>query len=319
VSINPHRTALSFVACTFASAMIWAAGPGAPSPVITSTVKPGSAATTQASTRPSQTPILAEECIAWRGIQYVAGGAEKQKLDVYAPAKGAGMPVVLFVHGGEWARGDKSDISTKPKFFNEHNIVFVATNYRLSATDQHPAQVNDIAAALRWCKDHIGEYGGNPADITLMGHSAGCHLVTLVGLDPRPLATVGMKPKDIRRIISWSGGAFDLVQKVEENGMYAGYVKLNFGTDASTWRDASPINYVQNAKSAPPFLFVSAGEGNPGSQKMSEIMVDKIRAAGGKAQPALLNGKTHFAINHEIGQENDPSNNVLLRFIHDAD
>ena len=322
VKIKLHRTALVLLASGATAAFVLAAAPTPPaagdSPE--SRIAAASAASaTRAATRPSQTAILADECIVRRGIQYVIGGSEKQKLDVYAPAQGRAMPVVLFVHGGEWTRGDKTEVSTKPKFFNENGIIFVSTNYRLSATDHHPAQVNDIAAALRWCKDHIGEYGGNPADITLMGHSAGCHLVTLIGLDPRPLMTVGLKPRDIRRIISWSGGAFDLVKKVEENGMYADYIRVNFGQDPAVWSNASPINYVQNASSAPPFLFASAGEGNPSSQKMSELMADKIHAAGGKAKTALLKGKTHFAINHEIGQKNDPSNDVLLKFISDSE
>jgi acetyl esterase/lipase len=313
-----HRVSLTFAAGILSAAVACIAAPDSPqtvAPAQSSTMS----ASTKAATRPSQTPILAEECLVRRGISYVPNGVEKQKLDVYAPAQGKDLPVVLFVHGGEWAKGDKSDISTKPKFFNEHNIIFVSTNYRLSATDKYPAQVNDIAAAIRWCKDHITEYGGNPANITLMGHSAGCHLVTMIGLDPRPLGTVGLKPHDLRRIISWSGGAFDLVGKVAENGMYAGYIKINFGNDPAIWRDASPIAHVANAKSAPPFLFVSAGEGNPKSEKLSEVMVGKIRAAGGEAKATLLPGKTHFAINHEIGQENDPSNKVLLDFIHDAD
>jgi hypothetical protein len=286
-----------------------------PSP---SAITPATPSTTRASTRPSQTAILADQCVVRKGVQYVAGGTDKQRLDVYAPAEGRGMPVLVFVHGGEWARGDKADVSTKPKFFNDHGVVFVSVNYRLSATDQHPAQVNDVAAALRWCREHIGEYGGDPRDLTLMGHSAGCHIVTLIGLDPRPLATVGLKPSDLKRVVSWSGGAFDLVKKVEEGGMYAGYIKLNFGSGPETWRDASPIEYTANAKGGPAFLFVSAGGGNPGSKVMSDVMVGKINVAGGSARPALIEGKTHFAINHEIGAEGDTSGDMLLRFVREG-
>jgi acetyl esterase/lipase len=313
------RSAAVFSACAVSAAAIWAAMPSdPPAPAARTNLVAAAAvtpATTQASTRPSQNAVLADQCVVRKGIQYVVGGTDKQRLDVYAPVDRKGMPVVVFVHGGEWAKGDKADVSTKPRFFNERGVVFVSVNYRLSATDQHPAQVNDVAAAVRWCRTHIGEFGGDPEDVTLVGHSAGCHIVTLVGLDPRPLATVGLKPSDLKRVVSWSGGAFDLVQKVEEGGMYSGYIKLNFGSDASTWRDASPITHVANAKGGPAFLFVSAGDGKAASRQISEAMASKINAAGGHARPDLILGKTHFTINHELGAVGDESGEVLMRFI----
>jgi prepilin-type N-terminal cleavage/methylation domain-containing protein len=105
------------------------------------------------------------------------------------------------------------------------------------------------------------------------------------------------------------------VQKVEENGMYAGYIKINFGTDPATWRDASPLNFTANAKASPKFLFASASDGNPNSKKMSDVMVDRIQAAGGHAQSAFLDNKTHFMANYAAGQEGDPTGEVILRFI----
>jgi acetyl esterase/lipase len=58
-------------------------------------------------------------------------------------------------------------------------------NYRLSPADKHPAHVQDVAAAVRWLKDHVAEYGGDPTRMVLMGHSAGCHIVVLTTLDPQ--------------------------------------------------------------------------------------------------------------------------------------
>ncbi len=151
-----------------------------------------------------------------------------------------------------------------------------------------------------------------------MGHSAGCHLVSLVGLDPRPLAEVGMKPTDLKAVVCWSGGAYDLIEKVRAGGMYAGYIRLNFGESESAWRDASPSAHVGESKPMPRFLFASAGAGNASSRVAAERMIELIRAAGGDAQGAMLEGKAHFEANHELGMPGDSTGATLLKFVREA-
>src|SRR5262249_51817026 len=142
----------------------------------------------KAKERPPQTPVTAKNTVARTDVAY--GEDAKQRLDVYAPKGVKQAPVVIFVHGGEWTRGDKENVSYKPKFLNENGIVFVSVNYRWTPAATHPAHVSDVAAAIRWVHDHAAEFGGDAKKIVLMGHSAGCHLVTLVALDRRYLAAV---------------------------------------------------------------------------------------------------------------------------------
>ena len=151
----------------------------------------------KAEPRPSQKAVLVEATVLKRDMAY--GEDEKQRLDVYSPQGSKEAPVVVFVHGGEWTKGDKSEVSYKPKFLNENGIVFVSVNYRLAPAATHPAQINDLAAAVRWVRDHAAECGASPDKIVLMGHSAGCHLVTLLALDPRYLAGVKLRPNQLAR------------------------------------------------------------------------------------------------------------------------
>ncbi len=272
-------------------------------------------ATQPARVEPDASPVLAPGSTVKHDIPYVPGGGPQQMLDVYAPPRVKAAPVVIFVHGGEWAKRDKREVSCKPKFFNEQGVVFASVNYRLSGTAQHPAQVNDVAAACRWLRDHVVEFGGDPHLLFLMGHSAGCHIVTLVGLDPRPLASVAMKPSDLRGVVSWSGGAFDLVAKVAEQGMYADYIRKNFGETEQVWRDASPMNHVGNARSAPAFLFVSADGDKLASLEANARMTALVRKHGGQAERVILQGKTHQTANHELGMPGDATGASLMQFI----
>ncbi|MBN2447318.1 MAG: alpha/beta hydrolase [Phycisphaerae bacterium] len=267
--------------------------------------------------RPPRVPIVAVGSVITWNVPYVTGGGEQQTLDIYAPPGVKDAPVVVYAHRGEWAKGDKSEVCYKPKFLNENGVVFISVNYRLSGVAQHPAQVNDVAAAVRWVRDNIAKHGGGPHKIILMGHSAGCHIVSFVGLDPRPLATVDMKPGDLAGVVAWSGGAYDLPAKYTAGGMYHDYIAKNFGTDEAAQRDASPIAHIGDAKPMPYFMFASAGEGNPGSRELSEKMAELIKTAGGRADAVELKGKTHFTADYECGLPDDPGNTgqVLLDFI----
>jgi arylformamidase len=278
---------------------------------LASAALPSSAQDAKKDERPSQEAVVAKDTVVRKDIAY--GPDPKQRLDVYAPRAVKGAPVVVFVHGGEWTKGDKADVSYKPKFLNEQAIVFISVNYRLSPAVKHPAHVSDVAAALRWVCDHAADFGADPGKLVLMGHSAGCHLATLVALDPRYLAQVKLQPADLRGVVAWSGGMYDLADRVKGEGMYPKYIRQTFGDDEAAWRDASPISHV-GAAPMPAFLFVSIEKGNP-SHKAAENMVQRIRAARGQAESQLVTGRTHFMANHLVGAPEDTTGQLLLDFV----
>lgn len=158
-----------------------------------------------------------------------------------------------------------------------------------------------MAAAIGWVHGHAGQFGGDPSKIVLMGHSAGCHLVTLVALDSRYLAKAGLRPSDLCGVVAWCGGSYDLVQKVNDGGAYADYIKKAFGTDENNWRDASPVAHLSDVKAGPPFLFASIEPGKP-SQQAAERLASLIRNAGGNATTKILEDRDHFGANHYLVQ-----------------
>jgi arylformamidase len=262
--------------------------------------------------RPSEKAVLSEKTVVRLDVAYDKD--EKQRLDVYSPRDAKDAPIVVFFHRGEWSKGDKSEAAYKPKFLNENGVVFVSANYRLSPAVKHPSHIQDVAAAVRWVYDHAAEYGGSSKKIVLMGHSAGCHLVTLLALDPRWLAGVGLRPGDLAGVVAWSGGAYDLVAKVKEGGMYAPYVKQAFGDSEAAWRDASPVAHVGDAKPLPAFLFISIERGNA-SNLAAERLAGLIRVAKGRATAKLIEGRTHQTANALVGAPNDTTGKLLLNFV----
>jgi arylformamidase len=128
--------------------------------------------------------------------------ANLTSLDVYPGTSPCAMPVVVWVHGGAYAIGDKSNqIADKVSLFNGAGWVLVSVNYRLTTggpgSARFPDHYNDVATAIRWVRDNIATFGGDPARIAVLGHSAGADIVSNVVVNPVYLAEVGVALSDI--------------------------------------------------------------------------------------------------------------------------
>jgi acetyl esterase/lipase len=257
-------------------------------------------------------PVLAKNTLLRSNVSY--GEDDKHRLDVYYPKEAKKAPVVVFVHGGGWARGDKSAVGSMPKLLSENGIAFVSINYRLTPSATHPAHVNDVAAAVRWVYEHANEFGCDRELIFLMGNSAGCHLVALTALDPRYLDQVKLRPADLRGVVAWGGRAYNLVEEVKAAGPSADDIRLAFGDSEDAWRDASPVAYVKNAQTGPAFYFVSLEAGSRAHQA-AEQMAGMIRDANGEAESGILKGQDPFSANHLLDTSGDTTGRLLIDFI----
>lgn len=108
------------------------------------------------------------------------GGDEYLTLNVWAPEGADKRPVMVFVHGGGFVLGSKDAPVHDGSAFARSGIVLVAINYRLGIDGFLPIPgvptnlgLRDILAALRWVQENIGAFGGDPANVTLFGESAG--------------------------------------------------------------------------------------------------------------------------------------------------
>ncbi len=139
-----------------------------------------------------------------RGVAY--GADPRQKLDVYAPpGAGAGLPVAVFFYGGSWSAGRRQDYAWAGRSLAAEGFLTVAPDYRIYPQARFPAFLEDGALALRWVQDNAAAYGGDPARIVLVGHSAGAYNAVMLALDSRYLRAAGVDPARIRAAAGLSG------------------------------------------------------------------------------------------------------------------
>jgi hypothetical protein len=127
------------------------------------------------------------------------------------------------------------------------------------------------------------------------------------------LKNVGLKPTSLRGTIAWSGGMYDLPERMKEGTNYTPYIHQTFGKNEVSWRDGSPVTHVGSAPT-PPMLFVSAEAGNA-SHKAAEKIAGLIRDARGDVETKVLTGRDHFHSNHLLGAPDDTTGAILLDFI----
>ncbi len=134
-------------------------------------------------------PLFADE--DWSGVTITRdiayGTGPLQVLDLYVPDEAADRqrPILIFVHGGGFTRGDKHGAfypDNIPAWAARHGMLALSINYRLAPANAWPAGAQDLASAIAWARDHAAEHGGDPDRIILWGHSAGAnHVVDYVG------------------------------------------------------------------------------------------------------------------------------------------
>jgi acetyl esterase/lipase len=101
-----------------------------------------------------------------RHIRYAAARDHRHTLDIYTPAGQGGFPVVVFIYGGGWTDGSKSEYRFVAAALAARGVLTVVPDYRLYPEVRFPAFLQDNAAAVAWTRANIARYGGDPHRIS---------------------------------------------------------------------------------------------------------------------------------------------------------
>ena len=249
--------------------------------------------------------------------EHAYGPDRLQRLDYWA-GKGRTAPLVVFVHGGGWRRGDKRVMagSAKLAHWQAQGYAVASVNYRLVPDATVEQQAADVATALAWLSDNADALGFDGGRIVLVGHSAGAHLAALVGTDPQYLRGVGLDMGDIAGVIPLDGAGYDVPAQMGENARLMGDTyRQAFGTDPARQKALSPTFHAA-APNAPAFLILHVQRADAVSQ--SRALGEALRKAG---TPATVQGfagrglRGHREINQRLGEADYPATAVVDAFL----
>lgn len=150
--------------------------------------------------------------------------------------------------------------------------------------------------------------------IVLVGHSAGAHLVALVGIDPQYLGAHGMAPSDLAGVIPLDGAGYDATQP-RRGGLVGRALERMYEQAFGDQRaELSPTLRVRPGVAYPPFLIFHVA-GREDSRQQSEALARALTGAGGRAEVVSAPGDSHRDINVEFGQAGDAEGERAAVFI----
>ncbi|MCJ2177316.1 alpha/beta hydrolase [Novosphingobium album (ex Hu et al. 2023)] len=239
-------------------------------------------------------------------------------LQVHGPA-----PLILFVHGGGWKRGDKDNATGRWKapHFTSEGYAFASIDYRLVPDATVEQQAQDVADALAALLKRSRELGIAPGKTVLMGHSAGAHLVALVGTDPRYLRKAGLSYRDLAGVVPIDGAAYDVPAQIAQSGRFMRKTYLQaFGEGSPRQLALSPTAQAASPN-APSFLLLHVQRAD-GIAQAKELEA-ALRKAGTRVERHALEGKGlrgHMEINRDLGDPDYPATTIvdgwLARTVH---
>jgi acetyl esterase/lipase len=173
--------------------------------------------------------------------------AHSLALDVYRLPGTEHAPVIIFFYGGSWKSGKRQWYRWVGEALAQRGMVVVIPDYRLWPKVRLDGFMQDAARAVAWTQAHAGEYGGNGAQLFVMGHSAGAHIGALLATDAHWLDAVGMQPRDLSGFIGLAG-PYDFLPLKDPD-----FIDM-FGSTREAQLRSQPVHYVDGDE--PPMLLM---------------------------------------------------------------
>ncbi len=253
-----------------------------------------------------------------RDLFYTEAKDKLQSLDVYSPPEGKDHPVIVWIHGGGWSKGDKASLQQKPRAFVEKGFVLVSVNYRLVPAVTVKDIMADLAQSLRWVRDHAAEYRGDPNSLIIMGHSAGAHLAALLCTDDRYLKAAGAPMTSLKGCVPLDVSAYDIPKRIHDvDDGISNTFKTIFGTEEAAQREVSPVHHIAKNKHIPSFLILHVASRDD-TKAQAHWLAGKLTEANIAGHVVAAEGKTHGTISSDLGGADDPPTLELWKFLREV-
>ncbi len=225
---------------------------------------------------------------------------EKQSLDLVLPGCGTRWPVLVFIHGGGFSTQDKNSYLRLAKVFAHQGYLVCNIDYRLAPRWKYPAQLEDVAEAMRWCWENVGILGGDRERVILAGDSAGAYLASTFAAaleDPHLMRELDFyRDPPVKRLagLLLFYGIYDLEKVMATGFPMVGKMARDFlGSDPEGFHHraalASPLRHV--GPGWPP-TFLCSSDLDP-LHPQSVEMAGALTAAGVKHRTVFLDGRAY--------------------------
>ncbi len=192
-----------------------------------------------------------------KNVEYKNVNGKSLQMDFYRPKNRVGeLPLLLFIHGGGWKGGERSDYLVYLVDFAQKGYVTATVSYRLLNDSIYPACVEDISDAVEWLYQNGENFGYDSNRIALIGGSAGAHLTMLAGYkwkNPK-MAKDSLTVGKIKAVVDIYGPVDLTTEYAQNQRLVTNFIGHSYDEKPELYAEASPIHYLD--KNCPPTLIL---------------------------------------------------------------
>ncbi|HSO85915.1 MAG TPA: alpha/beta hydrolase [Draconibacterium sp.] len=221
----------------------------------------------------------------FKNIEYKNVNGKSLQIDLYKPKNlTEPAPLLVFVHGGGWKGGKRSDYLVYLVDFAEKGYVTATVSYRLKNDSIYPACVQDVSDAMHFLFSNAAKYGYDPDRVAMIGGSAGGHLVLMTTYDFKeptiPLDSVYLanRPHKIKAVVDIYGPVDMTTPYAQTQGLVTGFIGHSYSEKPELYWEASPAKYLRN--DLPPTLIFQGTSDNLLPQSQSDTLKARLDRLG---------------------------------------
>jgi acetyl esterase/lipase len=233
----------------------------------------------------NKTPPIPENVTEIKNIEYKRINGKSLQMDIYQPKGITGpVPLLVFIHGGGWRGGDRSDYLVYLTHFAKLGYVTATISYRFLKEAPYPACVEDITDAVQFLYKNGQKFKYDPERICLIGGSAGSHLAMLAayGWKKSALAaesTISQTDKHKIKAVVEIYGPTDFTSEYARNHpTITGFIAHSYQEAPQLYVEASPVTYLN--KNTPPTLILQGTRDNLVPLSQAELLKHKLDSLG---------------------------------------
>ncbi len=256
------------------------------------TAAPDSTTTTE---RPDTTVGEPDRTLLYNNYVRTESYGDTLELDIHAPDEVGPWPVVVTIHGGGWFVGDRQSMGgLADGLASRKAVVFNATYRTLSLGGTFPGMVDDVACAVQFARNAAAEFTTTPESVTLVGHSAGAHLASLVAFAPGGFGQDCPEgPARSADALVGLAGPYDISQLA---GLLTPMFGVPIADDPELWAMGNPFSWIEDSPDIPTLLLHGDAD-RVAPIQFSQELADALDALGREVTFETLEGRTHSDAN----------------------
>jgi len=227
-------------------------------------------------------PVVPDDIEQIKNVTYKNINGDSLQLDLYKPKNmDKPAPLIVFLHGGGWKKGNRADMLPLLIDFAERGYITATVSYRFGP---YPQCVEDISDAVGWFYNHGGEYGYDPDRIALAGASAGAHLAMIAGYGWKE-KTKGTDPQDtiaskhhIKAIVNIFGPVDMTTDFARNHPTAISFIGKSYAEAPELYKEASPLQYID--KNAPPTMIIQGTSDELVPDSQADLLKEKLNSLG---------------------------------------